>query len=183
MQGSNVDCKNNKVLCIYEISKYLFYFPRVIIPEARTDLIKSEILNNLPYVIINEKDLYIHIRGGDAFYNHPHCIYAQPPLCFYEKIIKSKVFKKIYIISEDDSNIIIPNLLKKYKKIIHIRNKVEYDISFLCHAYNIVISISSFVLAALKLNENLKEIWEYDLIRLSEKFFFLHHHIYIFYIL
>ena len=175
MQGPYVDCQNNKVLCIYEISKY-FFFPKVIKPEVRIHLIKSEILKNLPFVNTNEKDLYIHIRGGDIFYNHPHYIYAQPPLCYYEKIIKSNDFKNIYIISEDKSSIIIQNLLRKYKNIIHNINKVEYDISLLCNAYNIVISISSFVLAAIKLNENLKEIWEYDLIRLTEKFYFLHHH-------
>ena len=130
----------------------------------------------MPVVITNEKDLYIHIRGGDAFNHHPHYMYAQPPLCYYEKIIKINNFNKIYIISKDNSNIIIKHLLIKYKKIIHNINNIEYDISLLSHAYNIAISISSFALSAIKLNDNLKELWEYDLIRLSEKFLFLHHH-------
>lgn len=52
MQGKNVDCKNNKVLCIYEISKYFFYFPKVIKPEIRIHLIKLEILKNLPLSLL-----------------------------------------------------------------------------------------------------------------------------------
>ena len=55
---------------------------------------------------------------------------------------------------------------------------METDISFLCHAYDIVISVSSFVLSAVKLNDNLNNLWEFDMIRPSEKFLFLHHHIF-----
>lgn len=132
----------------------------------------------MPFIITNKNDLYIHIRGGDIFnYYPPHPLYAQPPFCYYEKVIKSKAFNNIYIISSDNSNIVIRYLLIKYNKIIHNINNIEYDISLLSHAYNIAISSSSFALSAIKLNDNLRELWEYDIIRLSSKLFFLHHHI------
>ena len=159
MQGSNVDCQNKKTLCIFEIP-WLIYYPIVILPQVKTYLIKAEILSNLPKVDVKENDLYIHIRGGDIFQPSPHKMYAQPPLCFYEKIINKYIFNNIYIISMDRSNIII-----------------RYDISLLCHSFNIVVSVSSFAFSAIKLNDNLKELWEYDIMRLSEKFLFLHHHI------
>ena len=175
LQGSNVDCKSNNIMCIYENS-WPFLNPVVIIPEVRINLIKFEILKNLPKVHTRRKDLYIHIRGGDIFKPNPSRFYAQPPFCFYEKILNNNFFTNIYIISQDKSNIIISALIAKYKNIIHNIHNFEYDISLLSHAYNIVISVSSFALSSIKLNDNLKELWEYDIMRLSEKFKFLHHH-------
>ena len=177
MQDSNVNCKKRNILCLYEISWILFY-PRIIKPQIRIHLIKKEILSNLPNVNTKSDDLYIHIRGGDIFTSCPVKYYSQPPLCFYEKIIRSNNFKNIYIVSLDTSNVIVNALINKFKYIIYNRNSFEFDISLLCHAYNVVLSVSSFVLSAIKLNDNLSNIWEYDIMRLSEKFLFLHHHLY-----
>ena len=38
--------------------------------------------------------------------------------------------------------------------------------------------MSSFALSAIKFNDNLKNIWEYDMMKLTQKIIFLHHHIY-----
>ena len=76
----------------------------------------------------------------------------------------------------DNSNIMINELSRKYNNVIHKINTIEYDISLLCHAYNLIASISSFCLSALKLNDNLKDLWEYDIMRLYDKFLNLHHH-------
>ena len=175
MQGSNIDCKNSKIFCINTISQ--MYYPIVIIPQVRIHFIRDEILKNLPIVNINKNDLYIHIRGGDIFGPNPHQRYSQPPLCFYEKIINNNLFNNIFIVAVDQSNIIVKVLIKKYKNTIHNLNTIEYDISLLSHAYNIVVSVSSFGLSAIKLNTNLKNLWEYDIMRLYVKFLFLHHHI------
>ena len=177
IQDSYVDCHNNHIICVYQIS-YDIFFPKVIIPQVRIHLVKKEILNNLPNVYIDPKALYIHIRGGDVFMDPPPKYYSQPPLCFYEKIINKTKFKNIYMISMDTSNIILNVLIRKYKNIVHKVNSLEYDISLLAHAYNIVLPVSSFSISAIKLNDNLKELWEYDLFRLTEKFVFLHHHFY-----
>ena len=176
-QGTNIDCKNITILCIYEYFFKIFE-PKFFMLQIKTDFIKNEILRNLPNVNIEPESLYIHIRGGDVFESFPPKDYAQPPFCFYEKIINSTKFKKIYIISVDNLNIIIDILTKKYKKIILFKNNFEYDISLLSHAHNIVLSVSSFALSAIKLNFNLKNIWEYDLMKLSQKIVLLHHHIY-----
>ena len=174
-QDSNIDCKRNDTICFNNIPE-LFY-PKVIMPQVRIHLLRTEILKNLPLVITKENDLYIHIRGGDIFSSSPHHGYAQPPLCFYEKIIKNRVFKNIYIISMDRSNIIVNALIKKYKNIVYNLNSIEYDMSLICRAFNIVASVSSFLFSGIKLNNNLKELWEYDIMKLYLKFFFLHHHI------
>jgi len=177
MQDSRVDCKKSNTLCFYE-HFWIIFEPKFVLPQVRTEFIKSEILGNLPEVNIDPDFIYVHIRGGDIFQHSPSKLYGQPPLCFYEKIIKNNEFKNIYIVSQDNSNVIINILLQKYKNIIHPKNNFEYDISLLCHAYNIVLSVSSFALSAIKFNDNLKNIWEYDMMKLTQKIIFLHHHIY-----
>ena len=175
-QGSNVDCENNTTLCIYENS-FPFY-PKVLIPQIRIDLIKDEILRNLPNVSIDSDALYIHIRGGDIFMRALHSHYSQPPLCFYEKVIDNNKFQNIYIISNDRRNVVLDALMNKYKNIIF--NHIDYktDVAMLVHAFNVVASVSSFFLSSIKFNDNLENLWEYDICRLSEKYRWLHHHLY-----
>ena len=87
-------------------------------------------------------------------------------------------FRKIYIISENDNNPVINKLISEFPKIKFNINPIEVDIAYLSNAYNLVGSISSFLLAAVKLNDNLNKLWEYDLYRKSEKYLHLHHDIY-----
>ena len=168
------NCKDSNVLCLEGGP----FYPKFVKPQIKIQYIKEELLRNLPIVKTESNDLYIHLRGGDAFKEHPVPDYPQPPLCFYEKIIDNNKYNNIYIVSMDKKNIIVDALLNKYKQIIFQTHDYKYDLSLLIHAYNIALSVSSFAVSAIKFNDNLKDLWEYDLIRLSEKFLFLHHHLY-----
>ena len=174
--GESVNCDADNTICNY-LGNY-FYYPMVVRVEIKIDFVKNEILKNLPKIDIQPKDLFIHIRSGDAFINSIPSQYGQPPLCFYEKIIKSFHYNKIYIISQDKNNIIVDELIKKYPNIIYNQNPLDKDIAYLSYAYNIVASISSFIIMIVKLNDNLKNLWEYDIYRIKEKFCHLHHHIF-----
>ena len=177
MLGPRVNCNDDTVLCV-SIATWDPFFPTFVKPQVKIRYIRDELINNLPTVKIEPDELYIHIRGGDVFKKNPSTVYAQPPLCFYEKIIDNNKFKNIYIISMDRKNVVLDELMNKYKNIIFNLNSYEYDLSLLMHAYNLVTSVSSFVISTIKLNDNLRDLWEYDINRLSEKFFFLHHHLY-----
>ena len=169
---------------IYYLSKLdnCFYFTTYNIRvENKFHIFKNEILKNLPKIKINKEDLYIHIRGSDIFQNrNPDYApdYGQPPLCFYKKILKAFKFRKVYIISSDKENPVINELLNKNKNIIFRFNTIDIDIASLAYAYNIVGSISSFLISIIKLNNNLKNFWEYDryLVRLGIPH--LHHSLY-----
>ena len=91
-------------------------------------------------------------------------LYAQPPLCFYHKILNDFKFRKIYIISENNANVVIDKLLNENKNIIFKMNKLEDDISYLMFRYNLVASVSSFFTSIIKFNENIKNMWEYDIL-------------------
>ena len=177
MPGNNINCDDDNVICqIYYI--WNVFSPSIIKPQISTNYIKEEIIRNLPEVNIDPNDLYIHIRGGDIFDTYISPVYAQPPLCFYEKIIEHNKFKNIYILAMDKKNPVLDALINKHREIIFQQHDDEYDISLLVHAFNIVASTSSFVISSIKFNDNLKNYWEYDINRLSEKFITFHHHFY-----
>ena len=157
---------------------YPYYLTLKRRPENRFEVIKEEILKNLPHPTINKKDLYIHIRNGDV-YKHPKRgkNYAQPPLCFYKKVIESKKFNNVHIIAENDKYPIIKRLVSDYKNVNYNKNSLRQDASKLVYAYNIVGSISSFVTSLIKLNDNLKYYWEYDIYHTPTRFNHLHYSI------
>ena len=171
---NKINCNENNIICI-NINKFgrLFY-PIVVRPEIRITLLKNEIRKNLPKVDIDSKDLVIHIRSGDIFSFFISPFYTQPPFCFYESILLNFKFRNIYLISQTQNNPVINKLLTEFPTIIFKKNNIDIDISYICNAYNLVGSISSFLLSSTKLNDNLKNYFEYDIFRNSHKYFFLH---------
>ena len=151
-----------------------FFFIR---PEIRINIIRNEILSNIPIIKTNINDLYIHIRSGDLF-DTLALTYSQPPLCFYLKIINNFNFQNIYIISSDRKNPVFKKLIKNFPNIFFNKNNISTDIASLIYAYNIVGSISSFLISSIKFNENLKYFWEYNIYRMIEKIYHLHYNIY-----
>ena len=155
---------------------FLFYLG-YIRPELRTEIIKEELLNNIPKIISNQNDLFIYIRSGDIFIK-PNRYYTQPPLCFYETIIKNEKFSKIYLISEDKNNPIIDVLLNNYHNITYNKNSLELDIAYLINAYNIVGAMSTFINILLRFNDNLEKYWEYNIYTLKSNIIHFHHSCY-----
>jgi hypothetical protein len=148
----------------------------------RLTIFKNQLLKNLPKIVTNPNDLYIYIRGGDIFQFSKSEAYSyfQPPLCFYIKILNKFKFRKVFIISEDKLNPVIPKLLRKYSYIKKNKNNIKLDISYLIHSYNIVGARSTFFLTSIKFNDNLKFLWEYDCTSLYQKRLHLHYSVYMF---
>lgn len=168
---------NNNSYSLYYNSSDIFYSFFFIKPEIRINLIRNEIINNLKKVIADKQDLYIHIRSGDIFFN-PHPSYAQPPLCFYKKILNNNIFKKVYLITQNKNNPLIEKLINEYPNILYNQNSIKDDISFLINAYNIVASISSFLISIVEINYNLKLLWDYNIYKKSEKILAYHYDFY-----
>ena len=132
------------------------------------DTVKDEVLNNLPAYKANPDDLYINIRSGDVFVNIMHSSYSQPPLCFYQKIIQENKYQNIYLISNGKENPLVDILLKLYPNIKYMHGTSIEDMSVLVNAYNLVLPISSFPYAAIRFNDNLKNLFIYDIMIESE---------------
>ena len=147
-------------------------------PEIRINILKNEIRKNLPKLDIDQNDLYIHIRAGNIFSNDINRFYSQPPLCFYQNILYNYKFRNIYIITLKNNNPVINKLLSEFQNIVLTTNSLDVDISILLNAYNLVGSASSFLYTSIILNDNLKNFFDYDILRKSEKFGHLHYDIY-----
>ena len=163
---------------IFDVSDNFLFYYEYIKPEFRADIIKNEILNNLPKVQVDFNDLFMYIRSGDIF-TIDNNYYAQPPLCFYKNIINNyKNFSKIYIIAQDNINPVINKLIEEYPKIIFNINSLTTDIAYLINAFNIVGAASTFINIIIRFNDNLKYYWEYNIESDIVKIINLHHSFY-----
>jgi len=170
---SEINCISSETFCGHN---YDFFFPIYLKPHRRTTILKEEIKKNLPKVKTSEDSLYIYIRSGDSF-NPKGNQYTPAPYCFYQRILSKFKFNHIYLLSVDDKSPIINKLLSEYPKIIHQLNSMEIDLSLLCNAYNLVNSVSSFSQAAIFFNDNLINLFEYEIYKLGEKIYHLHYDI------
>lgn len=162
--------KNKMDIIVDDINKYyntstlidksffFFYFKG----EYRINLLKAEIMNNLPKIETYPNDLYIYIRSGylGSLYNK---FYFQPPLCFYKSIIDNIKFRNIYLIAIDKTNKIVDILLNLYPKIIYKQNSIKIDIAYLINAFNVIGAISTFLSGALQLNDKIRIFWQYGI--------------------
>lgn len=132
-----------------------------IIPILKVYRLDSELLSNLG----DEDVICFHIRGGDIFIkSQPHPGYIQPPLWFYEKIIEQYKWKKVILVSEDNLNPVVPELLKKYPELVNWNKRtLEQDISIILNARNIAIGVGTFCTSIFLLSNTLPKIWVTDI--------------------
>ena len=153
--------KNKRGILIDNTNNFFWYYGYYR-PQYRINLIREQILQNLPIIKLNPNDLYIYIRSGDIFTKTSMRGYYQPPLCFYKKIINNFKFENIYIISEKSNNPIIEKILNKYPKIKYKINSLKYDMTILINAYNIVGAFSTFSKVLILLNNNLQKFFYFN---------------------
>lgn len=156
----------NKIkIDIYLDTLTIFYFKY----ERKTNvnrlkILRTEIINNIPKFITNQNEIIIKIRSGDIFINDINKHYSQPPLCFYQKIINENKFEKIYILSNGRENPVINELINLYPKIEYIEGSIQEAVSMIIYSYNLVHSISSFQQYLIPFNNNLENLYVYELI-------------------
>ena len=146
---------------IYYKEYNITIFPNSYINKTKIDI---QFLNNIPKYSVNPQDLYINIRSGDIFVSVINPNYAQPPLCFYQKIINENNYNKTFIVSNGHENPVVDELLKLYPDIKYFHGKVEEDISLIVNAYNLVMPVSTFPMTLIWINNNLINLYVYEII-------------------
>ena len=151
-----------------------FFNPKIIKPERRSLYVKDEIKRNLPKIKTRRNDLYIYIRAYTFQLNGTG--YSPAPYCFYQTIISKFKFRDIYVVSAADKNSpLIKRLLLDYPKIKFMLKSVQEDIAILTHAYNLVNAVSSFSQAAIAFNDNLINLFEYEVYKIEQSILFFHY--------
>lgn len=144
-----VDKKPEKALSLKR-SLFRLTYKGFYCPEDRVYEFAGETLKSIPKVKVDDNALYIHIRSGDIFKKNPNRHYGQPPLCFYEGIIRKWGFKKVYILTEDRKNPGIDKLVRRYGAKLIITD-VFRAMGYVLNAKNLAISFGTFVPSLLKL--------------------------------
>ena len=152
----------NRHEIIIDRTTNLYFYYKYVMPEIRKNILKKEIINNLPKILTNYNDLYIYIRSGDIFIvAHSH--YRQPPFCFYKKVLDNNIFRNIYLIAENKNNPVINEILKNFPNVIYNINTLKNDLSYLINAYNIVGGgTSTFLYNVIELNNKSPFLWIFE---------------------
>lgn len=131
---------------------------------------------------INEKDLVIHIRSGDAFIGKSHPLYVEEPLSYYKTVINNyflqhNTFKIIIVTEPDLINPCINGIINyiEYLNLIYaqdhimecVYNPIEYTVDtdftnaiiLLLKAKNLVLANSSFSQRLSLCNKSVKNIY------------------------
>lgn len=117
------------------------------IAKATKTIVASAIEKSETASITNE-DLVIHVRGGDT-YTNPHPRYGPPPWAFYQRVLESRDWRTVWVVSEDATSPAltkIENWCTKYNiPFTQSGTRVAETIGVLWSAPNIVISAGTFV--------------------------------------
>lgn len=126
------------------------------------DLRQARMWNNdLPS--LPSDHLVIHIRGGDIFVEDPNPYYGQPPLAYYERIISSRDWSEITVVSQDFRNPVVAALLQRLDdaNLPHRfqSGTLEEDVSFLLRARTIAAGKGTFIPAIVGLSESIETVY------------------------
>ena len=107
--------------------------------------------------------LTIHLRSGDVFSENPHSAYGQPPWAFYLRILKSRKWEEVVLVSEDTKN---PNwtAIRDWCKLnsMTIRlagGEFQQALKALLQARNLVLSRGTFASSAALLAPGKKRLY------------------------
>lgn len=141
--------------------------------EQRIQIVKKYIrpILNIKEEALHEDDLVIHLRSGDIMSKGHHC-YIQPPLAFYEEIIRMKKWKTIYIITEQRNNPCLPALQSKYSNVVSFvntqntqkrhggnANGFAHDLGYLVGCHNYVSCQSSLCPLVIQMSKTIKNVY------------------------
>ena len=129
--------------------------------KIKINIIKKEILTNLPKVITNKSEIYIYIKS-QYYFQKSNNLYIHPPYCFYQNILNNNNISNVKIISEYKNDPVVNKIINEFKNITYHKLNLKYMISYLVNAYYLVGTSSEFFNIIILLNENLLSLWKYE---------------------
>ena len=146
-----------------------YHLPQLVTPLTREELSEGFIfLRRCAGLAASEKPLgprhlVIHVRGGDAFGEHAHKEYAQPPVSFYRLAIQARKWSGATIVRADDSYPFEHELEDELERAgvpwAIQSGTAEEDATYLARAQNLVSSRGSFIPAIAGRSNHTRRVW------------------------
>lgn len=112
------------------------------------------------------KSLTVHIRGGDVFGPRKPRAYGQPPLSFYELVLKDDTWDDVTIVHQDLLNPVLPGLvaLCKEQGITPrlVSGPLADDVAVLLESANLVAGRGTFVPAVAGLSRRCTKLYFFE---------------------
>lgn len=112
---------------------------------------------------LGARHLVIHVRGGDAFGEHAHKEYAQPPVAFYRLAINARKWTGATIVRADHSYPFEDELTDELERAgipwAIQSGTADADANYLARAQNLVSSRGSFVPAITGRSRHTRRLW------------------------
>ena len=127
----------------------------------------SSLLKEKPHAdAFSESTIVIHLRGGDVFGKRKPPSYGQPPLGFYEKILRTGRWKSAVIVHQDHSNPVLTELMKLCDELAIVATSssgaLSEDLPVLMRARNLVVARGSFGSAVAGLSQHVRNVYFFE---------------------
>lgn len=114
----------------------------------------------------SDSDLVIHIRGGDVFGPRSPKKYGQPPLAFYELVLRSHDWSKVILVLEDQSNPVAPEIEALCQglelPVFQFSGTLQEDLTVLLGATNLTAGRGTFIPAVAGLSANCVNLYFFE---------------------
>lgn len=114
----------------------------------------------------DSRTLAVHLRGGDVFGPRKPQAYGQPPLAFYEFVLRHSNWKSVVIVHQDHSNPVLPEIQELCRKLnlkfeLQSGSVVE-DIAALLKAETVVAGRGTFIPAVANLSRHCRRVFYFE---------------------
>ena len=137
-------------------------------------------------VALPPSHLVIHLRGGDVFGPRKPASYGQPPLAFYETLLKHEAWTGVTVVHQDDKNPVLAPLLGACEsrgiQVTTYSGEIQDDINQLLRASTLVAGRGTFMSAIVGLSRTVQRVFYFhdkfalhppvagvDIIRISDE--------------
>ena len=115
---------------------------------------------------ITANDLVVHVRSGDIYFRERVGNWGQPPVAYYEKIIREGQWSRVFVVCEDNESPVLRPIaaLCQNLGIEHFfqSGTLAEDLALLASAPNLVVGRGTFAPAVVLLNMALEQVFFFE---------------------
>ena len=115
---------------------------------------------------LTANDLVVHVRSGDIYFREGVGDWGQPPVAYYEKIIREEPWSRVFVVCEDNESPVLRPItaLCESLGIQHFfqSGTLAEDLALLARATNLVVGRGTFAPAVVLLNMALEKVFFFE---------------------